>query len=388
MQLKALVSPFGSGRGFFMPDRPDLLILGASTRAAAFSAIRAGLRPCCLDLFADADLAASCPTTRLDALDDAAGLARAAARFGCSSCLYTGPLENHPALVERLRGSGRLLGNPADSLRAVRDPWQAAEAMTRAGLASPKLANPSDGPPGRGRWLCKPRASAGGRSISRDESPACPVGSFYYQEFIEGPTISALYLAAGGRASLLGVARQFHGVPGAPFLYRGGIAPWEVPDASRAILRRAGEALASRFALVGWFGVDFILRGDEPLPIEVNPRYTASVEIHELAMRRALLLDHVEACVDGRLPSDAEPSASRFVGKRVLYARRRLVAPAIAVPDRSADPFAVPDVADVPEPGTIIAPLEPIMTVFATASTFEACAERLDRIEEDWMRRL
>ena len=39
----------------------DLLILGASARAAAFSALRLGLRPTCADLFADADLASACP---------------------------------------------------------------------------------------------------------------------------------------------------------------------------------------------------------------------------------------------------------------------------------------------------------------------------------------
>jgi len=36
----------------------DLLILGASCRAAAFSALRAGFRPRCADYFADRDLAA------------------------------------------------------------------------------------------------------------------------------------------------------------------------------------------------------------------------------------------------------------------------------------------------------------------------------------------
>jgi len=372
-----------------MPSRPDLLILGASTRAAAFSAIRAGLLPCCLDQFADADLSAACPTSRVDSFEDHALVARTAASFGRPSWLYTGPIENHPALVDRLQGSGRLLGNAPETLRAVRNPWQVAEAFSRTGLPAPRLVKSSEGPPGCGRWLRKPLASAGGRSISLAEASADRVdGSFYYQEFIDGPTISALFVAAGGRSSLLGVARQDQGVSGAPFLYRGGIGPLAVPDASLAKLRRIGELLASDFALVGLFGVDCILRDDEPLPIEVNPRYTASVEIHELAMRRSLLIDHIGACFEGRSPVDAEPPASRFVGKRVLYARRRLVAPSIAVPARSADPFAIPDVADIPRPGTIIEPLEPILTIFETATTFEACAERLDRVEEVWMRRL
>ena len=71
----------------------NVLIVGASTRAAAFSALRAGLRPRCLDLFADADLAARCPVARLDPdgpFDPPA----------CDAWLYTGSMEARPDLVE------------------------------------------------------------------------------------------------------------------------------------------------------------------------------------------------------------------------------------------------------------------------------------------------
>ena len=36
-----------------MDESNRLLLFGASTRAAAFSALRAGLKPWCVDLFAD-----------------------------------------------------------------------------------------------------------------------------------------------------------------------------------------------------------------------------------------------------------------------------------------------------------------------------------------------
>ena len=53
----------------------NLLIFGASTRAAAFSALRAGLRPWCADLFGDADLVSRCPTIRMPAGDYPHGIA-------------------------------------------------------------------------------------------------------------------------------------------------------------------------------------------------------------------------------------------------------------------------------------------------------------------------
>ena len=44
---------------------PHVLIFGTSVRAAAFSALRAGLSPWCVDLFADVDLRKRCPAMRL-----------------------------------------------------------------------------------------------------------------------------------------------------------------------------------------------------------------------------------------------------------------------------------------------------------------------------------
>src|SRR5436190_2180226 len=45
---------------------PTVVVVGASARAAAFAALRAGLRPWALDLFADRDLCAACPARRLE----------------------------------------------------------------------------------------------------------------------------------------------------------------------------------------------------------------------------------------------------------------------------------------------------------------------------------
>ena len=105
-----------------MSTTSQVLIIGASTRAAAFSAARAGLLPRCLDQYADADLAAVAPSTRFDPRKDEACLDPMARAHDCASWLYTGPFENHPALIERLAPVGRRLGNDAETLRAIRDP--------------------------------------------------------------------------------------------------------------------------------------------------------------------------------------------------------------------------------------------------------------------------
>ena len=111
-------------------DRETLLILGGSTRAAAFSARAAGLQVACGDLYGDADLQATCPVTMVP--DYPSGLEKVAREAPAGPWMYTGALENHPRLVERIAQSRPLLGNPAEVLRRVRDPFLVAETLRSA----------------------------------------------------------------------------------------------------------------------------------------------------------------------------------------------------------------------------------------------------------------
>ena len=92
------------------------------------------------------------------------------------------------------------------------------------------------------------------------------------------------------------MTRQLLGTPGSPFAYRGNIGPSLVPAPLMSRLRQLGNVLSSAFRLVGLFGVDYIQHDDEPWLVETNPRYTASVEVFELATHRTLLTEHLRAC--------------------------------------------------------------------------------------------
>ena len=98
----------------------DLLIVGASARAAAGSARRAGLRVATCDLFADGDLAACAQATRIGRYP--AGLKPWIEQQAAVPWIYTGALENHPGLIEQLAALRPLLGTSADAVRAARDP--------------------------------------------------------------------------------------------------------------------------------------------------------------------------------------------------------------------------------------------------------------------------
>ena len=58
------------------------------------------------------------------------------------------------------------------------------------------------------------------------------------------------------------------------------------------------------------------------------------------------------------------------------------MAPEIEIDDsRCRDLFAVPAIADVPWPGTVIAAGEPIMTLFTTGHDVQECEDRLAELE-------
>ena len=80
----------------------SVVIIGASTRATAFSADRAGLRPWCIDLFADADLERRFPVRRVPIEKYPRGLIAAMRDAPEGPVIYTGGLENHPELIGQI----------------------------------------------------------------------------------------------------------------------------------------------------------------------------------------------------------------------------------------------------------------------------------------------
>lgn len=230
-----------------------------------------------------------------------------------------------------------MCGNAGDTLCAVRDPFRLAAVLAAEGLPFLEVRPDARRLPRDGTWLIKPIASVGGRQIQRlDHSMAHVTEPSYVQRFQQGTSHSALFLARAGSSQLIGVTRQLLGTTGSPFAYRGNIGPCVLSMAMLSQLRQIGEALSSAFGLVGLFGVDFIEHDDEPWPVELNPRYTASVEIFELTMHRPLLIEHLRACEmdsgETRTFANAVTTATnaRVVGKAVLYASRVMVAPEIA----------------------------------------------------------
>jgi uncharacterized protein len=376
----------------------SIVLVGASVRAAAFSALRAGLRPWCADLFGDLDLKQRCPSVVVPVSGYPSSLVEVVAQAPPGPWIYTGALENRPAFVRQLAEARVLWGNAPHVLSVVRSPRRIHDILSSAGLPSPLVRSVEDTVPGQGRWLLKPQASAGGSGIrfwDGQPLPAEQAAKHYLQEFMEGPSWAALYRGRGDDADLVGVTAQLVGerwLNAAPFHYCGSVGPLSVSPALEQAFTRIGRTLAKASGLRGLFGVDCVMRDGTPWPVEVNPRYPASAEVHEYASGLPILALHRQAFEDAALPPHVVPAAQPVVGKAIYFAERTLTFP----PDgpwmetlrRDRPIQQMPEFADIPAAGQIIEAARPVLSFFARAADDAKCRERLRAIAVDLDRRL
>jgi predicted ATP-grasp superfamily ATP-dependent carboligase len=349
-----------------MDQEEHLIIVGASARAAAFSALRAGLRPWCVDLFGDVDLRARCPVTVIPRQLYPHGLldvVRGSAPEG--SLMYTGGLENHPEIVRRLAECRPLVGNEPEVLRRVRDPWALAEALPGQ---TPRIEWDRALVPRDGTWLAKPRRGSGGSGIEPWTDASRPRRGTYFQEIVSGLPIAAIYDApTNAPCRFLGATQQLVGqawLHARPFAYCGSIGPLTLASDVLQAFEGIGQRLQAAFHLRGLFGVDAILQDNLPLVLEVNPRYTASVEVLEYA------------ALSRTMPIASED----FIGKAILFARGPISFSAWGpwdLDEVDVPAGEMPAYADIPMPGTEIDPGQPVLSFFVRGGSTAECLQRL-----------
>ncbi len=355
-------------------DTSPLLVIGASARAAVQSAYRSGWRSLiAVDLFRDCDWPPECRGLQVRALDRRLAALPSVRSARC--WMYTGAMENRPQVVAQISRRVTLLGNPPRVLRRIRDPQRLAAVLQAAGLPFAEALARPDARLSQGLWLRKPRASNAGRGICRFEapSPGGALGTWIYQRFVPGQACGGVFLAAAGSARLLGVTRQLIGDDCAcfgarGFQYAGSIGPLPLTGDQERQWQQIGECLSVEFRLRGLFGVDAIEAGERIVPVEVNPRYTASVEVLERSLRWPMMAWHVQACGAGRLPSwGSLPVSVACSGKAILYAVESCrwageFEVSQGGPDLSE---AWPTLADIPRHDTCFKAGEPVLTVLA-----------------------
>lgn len=366
------------------PSRPedgfDVVLAGIAARGLAASARRAGLRALVLDLFADEDTRALASHVvqlrRHDgfALDPDDLLEQLGRHAGADVPLVLGTgFEDAPELVAQLAARFHVVGSGADTLAKLKAPVLFARQLAALGIPHPRLF-PGAAPEGR-RALEKRVGGSGGGHV-RPARRARGAG-WYLQEFVEGRSVSVLFLGDGEAARLIAFSEQWcDASDDAPFRYGGCAGPVAVEDA-RA--RQVADALSKLIGAVGLKGLasaDLILHDEGWHLIEVNPRPGATLDIFDAPPLPPLLRLHLDACA-GRLPE--LPLLVPGAGVEARAAGLFYAPAAMVLRD------ALPDwAADRPAPGTRIAAGEPVCTVRAAgrdiAEARAVLARRMDHL--------
>lgn len=363
-----------------------LAIIGASVRAAAYSAVRAGYEVVAADLFADADLAQLAPALAIsDYPNDFASWLRDQAIDGW---LYTGGLENYPELIAEMAEIAPLLGNTGAPLRQCRDPLWLQSTMDEAGVRFPRtqraqetefdainlptLAKTYRGSSGHGVWLVDDR-----KRFDR----ACHQQA-YLQEIVGDESLSAVYLIDDQQTQLVGITRQQ--LQAEAWQYVGSTGPADALRKSHptlnASLQKLGKVLW-QMGLRGIVGVDLMIDNAHCWLIEVNPRYPASAEILEACLGVSLVEQHVKACQGEPVCLPGRQASDKTAAKQIVFAKR-----AVSVGDSLAQKMLAKALAgvkdwppatgvyyaDVPRAGTLIDAGHPVATLLSFGPGAEA----------------
>jgi predicted ATP-grasp superfamily ATP-dependent carboligase len=295
---------------------------------------------------------------------DHAALRRPGSAAGHAALRRPGSAAGHAAL----RRPGSAAGHAA-----LRRPGSAADVS--CGRPGDSARTPDDSYGDATRWLIKPRASGGGHGVRAWTGSPIPRGC-YLQEQIDGVPASIVFVAWRGRATPLAMSRQLIGdeaFGASGYRYCGSIidaadARFGAGSPMFAAASALASAAAEAFDLVGVNGIDVIARDDVPYPIEINPRWSSSMELVERATGLSVFAAHAAACTSALSTlNDLRPHFRRAIGKAIVFAREAV---------RIGDPRAWledPDVRDVPHPGERIAAGRPVCTVFASGADAEAC---------------
>lgn len=364
------------------------------------------------DLFSDADTQQTCRTVQVKNYPDDFVLIAEAIKP--DYVIYSGGLENHDDVIGSIERSTEILGNGSAVLKTLNNKeglfkFLNEEVSNETGIAIPRsLFAGSD--PSRllhdqldskfdVTWLRKKIKSCGGLEIDSFEDRSeysllqSPSNECYLQEKIDGESFSAIFVAAKdsvgkSKSHWLANTTQLTGdrrFNASGFWYTGSILSGRLTPSQNETIASTGERIAERYALIGLFNIDFIIRDEEIFFLEINPRFSASMELLDRATGNSIFDLHQAAC----LGKDLDVSDYRYTsemkryGKAVWYSDRELiVSPCFYEWVKNQNELSVresgfPIVADIPMPKTKIERGHPVFTVFADDRSETGVDEKL-----------
>ena len=127
--------------------------------------------------------------------------------------------------------------------------------------------------------------------------------------------------------------------------------------------------------------MDYILNESRVYPLEINPRYTASMEVLELALGQNFITKHMQAFGFKTICENPARTETSVIGKAIYYAPHDVLipedAPWVSI---EANPRLFSTFADIPRANSAIDKVSPVVTIFAKADSLTEVEVQLKKL--------
>jgi predicted ATP-grasp superfamily ATP-dependent carboligase len=251
-------------------------------------------------------------------------------------------------------------------------------------------------------WLIKPFQSGGGIGTfdfdANHELPKQRDG--YLQKRMPGETIGVTFLSSSVGSTFVGATAAWPLESNERvnrYVYRGSYGPIALSRNNIDKLQRFATIAGRESGLLGVWQADFLLHENELTLLEINPRWSASMDLLDVGIDMRLVQKH-EMCARGMMTSKslkqlamnassgAMAPQARMMGKLIVYASRPWI-----VTDAQSDLWwsnrwnmdssaAIQSCqfADIPTAGTSISAGGPILTLMTAGDSKESMLKTLE----------
>ncbi|MBI3580949.1 MAG: ATP-grasp domain-containing protein [Nitrospinae bacterium] len=286
--------------------------------------------------------------------------------------IFCSPVESFPDFVEKASETRRVFNSPPPAVLKSRD-FGFLRKFAGDGISAPEFEADADGRARQG-WIIKQAKSAGGAGVRKDDG-VLREGE-YRQKFVEGGSVGAIFFSSGSGTKFCGVAAHIN----EGYRFAGCVYPAEADPEALGAVARFGQRFAEAVELVGWWGADFILGEGAPNLLEVNPRFTAGMELMARAHGIDLAGTQAAAFSGDKCHFDMGPNLG-YHGRRVVYAGKNTVF-------KNPGKWFKAGMRDVPPDGAALAKGAPVLSIYAGGGIFSECLENLRTTRSGFEREL
>lgn len=300
-----------------MVEVRSVLIVANSARMLAQQASGLGFLVWVIDCYADFDtqkFSNKCIKVDSLAVDQVRkAIDKLTDNFEMTHVVYGSGLEPFQDTLAFLDMRFFLLGNKPDVFLAVQNNVGFFSKLTELTIPHPETT--FQPPASEGNWLIKPLLGQGGVGIERYSKIEDKFKSQLWQRYIEGISMSVLFVANGADYQIIGFNKLVSSKVGKnEFIFSAVMNQPAICKHIRKAVTSWLVSLVKYFSLNGMNSLDFIVSDGECYLLEINPRPSASMQLYSDVFLKA----HINSCLPAK--SEIIQPSTVYSGYKIIFA--------------------------------------------------------------------